>query len=349
MEPQTANEILTEIQELRQIQRERLTHETVLKDLAKKETDETKKKQIAAAFSETRSKRKEAEQRLGELQESLEKIARRQEEENLSKKKRQEEERKQEFLSRGPQQGQVFIDNGTQNFSTATAMAAKPIVLPLETKDDVQMEKIGKVERAKGSVYGHMVSASQAQTFQGGKQERQNQRAKRVLRARHIAVLPGFANYKSMNLDQRSAMSQRMEKEGKERAAMLKDWESKQYVSTDRSALENQFRSAVSDSALIYGKRDKDANWRATGGEGKFVPYQISNGILRGGMTGKARHVFVDGREGYAIPKQPAGDRRMLTKIRGIYKAPGEIARIISYPVGTFKPLTGRFFNEKIW
>ena len=112
------------------------------------------------------------------------------------------------------------------------------------------------------------------------------------------------------------------------------------------------------DVAIAYGltpiglqkrREAAQANFHPASGKGKFNPYYISNGVVRGGFTARGR----DNDDGtYSIPVRPGNDRRVLQSLQAKYTHPMAFpsTRIVKFIRGHWGDgKGGKWQDESVW
>ena len=91
----------------------------------------------------------------------------------------------------------------------------------------------------------------------------------------------------------------------------------------------------------------EEQGFQASGGSGKFRPYYVQNGILRGGLTAKGIQVG----DNYAIPIQPRGEERVLQSLVAKYTNPNKFpsTRLIKFIRGHWGVGAGKTPYEGVW
>lgn len=138
--------------------------------------------------------------------------------------------------------------------------------------------------------------------------------------------------YKALPRAEADKLKERMSKLQEARNEILQQWKIHNNVAIDRNAIEsawetatrNQFGFMPDDKRRLLASQ----GFRFSGGSGKFRPYFIDGGILRGGMTAHGKEA--DGT--FAIPTNP-GDNRQLTSLQAKYTNPSmyPMTRIIKF------------------
>ena len=98
---------------------------------------------------------------------------------------------------------------------------------------------------------------------------------------------------------------------------------------------------------LARRRQLEEQGFQVSGGAGKFRPYYVQNGILRGGLTGRGLQVG----NNYAIPVQPNGDERVLQSMIAKYTNPNKFpsTRLIKFVRGHWGINPGTTQHEAIW
>lgn len=134
------------------------------------------------------------------------------------------------------------------------------------------------------------------------------------------------------------------------RKKLIQDWSKQCYVSVDRNVIEKKWRkySQGKPGAMTNLVRNRliTEGFQNSAGNGKFRPYYIDGGILRGGMTAHGR----ESNGMYGIPISP-GDSRVLTSLQAKYSNPAmfPMTRIIKFIRGRWgiSPTSSQF--EGVW
>lgn len=148
------------------------------------------------------------------------------------------------------------------------------------------------------------------------------------------------------------------------RREVLNNWmNNKGFASKNMQALEASFQNFVgekrafgTDAISMKNRQElKDMSGGDVvelGGNGKFRPYTIINGIVRGGLIARGKNVNVGGVASYAIPITPANDTRKLESLRARYTDPTKVpsTREIKFIRGRWGGASGKTTAENlIW
>ena len=173
----------------------------------------------------------------------------------------------------------------------------------------------------------------------------------RAFRSKGIAFVP--------NQTQREAQKKRMTEMAAKRVPFLKMYHST--ASTYKTAAEataswmdwmkknpDVIQSfGVDDEGLKRRLKLNQEGFQLSGGAGKFKPYYIQNGILRGGLTAKG----INEGDKFSIPVKPQNDTRILQSLMAKYTNPMlcPATRIIKFIRGHWGVGKGTTIHEAVW
>lgn len=111
----------------------------------------------------------------------------------------------------------------------------------------------------------------------------------------------------------------------------------------------NLVRQAFGRDAIGEAKRKnlEDQGFMRTGGGGKFKPYYVAGGILRGGFTGKGR----DHGNAFMIPIKPRNEKRILQSVLAKYTNPTSwpATRVVKYVRGHWGQSNAKGDNDLLY